>query len=257
MCLILLAWRCHGQFPLVVAANRDEFFRRPTAAAGFWPDGPEVLGGRDLQAGGSWMGITRQGRFAALTNFRAPESHRDTARSRGRLVEDFLRTRQSVPDYLASIAPEAHEYNGFNLLVAEGETLAWYSNVGGAPRYLEPGIYGVSNHLLDTPWPKVAAAKSALADALAALPDDGALFRLLRDDKVYPDDALPRTGVSLDWERLLSAAFVRSPGYGTRSSTVLMSAIDGMTVFDEQTWREDGSPGSRVRYRYSTISTGV
>lgn len=257
MCLILVAWRCHGQFPLVVAANRDEFFTRPTAVAGFWADAPEVLGGRDLQAGGSWMGITRRGRFAALTNFRAPESHREAARSRGRLVEGFLRGHQSVPDYLASLAPEAHEYNGFDLLVAEGETLAWYSNVGGEPRYLEPGIYGVSNHLLDTPWPKVAAAKSALAGALSALPDDGALFKLLRDDTVYPDDVLPRTGVSLDWERLLSAAFVNSPGYGTRSSTVLLSAADGTTVFDEQTWREDGSPDTRVRYRYSTISTGV
>lgn len=257
MCLILAAWQCHRDFPLVVAANRDEFFRRPTAPAGFWTDAPDVVGGRDLEAGGTWMGASRRKRFAALTNFRDPESHRSMARSRGELVAAFLKGRDSATCFLEKLIPRAHEYNGFNLLIMDGETLMWYSNVGGAPVTLSPGIYGVSNHLLDTAWPKVVAAKSALAAALMELPDDGALFRLLRDDAVHPDDALPRTGVSLEWERLLSAAFVRSPEYGTRSSTVLTTAGDGTTIFDEQTWLEGGLPGARFRYRYSTISTGV
>lgn len=257
MCLILVAWRCHREFPLVVAANRDEFFRRPTASAAFWHDDPAILAGRDLQAGGTWMGVTRGGRFAALTNFRDPATHRDEARSRGHLVEEFLRGHQSVPDYLEAVARRSEEYNGFNLLVADGDTLAWHSNVSGETRHLAPGIYGVSNHLLDTPWPKVDAAKSALAEALAALPDDQALLHLLRDDAMHPDEALPRTGVSLEWERLLSAAFVRSPDYGTRSSTILIQAADGTTTYDEQTWLEGARPGPRVRYRYSTISTGV
>jgi uncharacterized protein with NRDE domain len=251
MCLILVAWRCHPDYPLVVAANRDEFFARPTAEASFWPECPDVLAGRDVQAGGTWMGISRDGRFAALTNFRDPAAHRADAASRGGLVADFLRGGQDVAGYLDGVAAKAAAYNGFNLLVADRDSLAWYSNVGGgARRVLAPGIYGVCNHLLDTPWPKVVAAKSALAAALTALPDDAALFRLLRDDAVHPDHALPRTGVSLEWERLLSAAFVKAPGYGTRSSTVLAVARDGRAVFDEQAWQPDAAPGPRTRHAF-------
>lgn len=250
MCLILIAWRSHPDYPLVVAANRDEFFTRPSAPASFWANVPDILAGRDLQAGGSWMGVSRGGRFAALTNFRNPASQRDDALSRGQLVADFLGDNMSATAYMTAIAPTAGLYNGYNLLIGDGETLAWSSNVTGEARSLPPGIYGISNHLLDTPWPKVEAAKSALATALAALPDEQPLFRLLRDDGTYPDEALPRTGVNLEWERLLSAAFVRSPDYGTRSSTVLRVGTDGWTVFDEQTWLEAAQPGGRVRFRF-------
>lgn len=250
MCLILVAWRTHADYPLVVAANRDEFFARPTAPAAFWNDAPQVLAGRDLQAGGAWMGITRGGRFAALTNFRDPAAQRADAMSRGNLVAGFLSGTDGAMESLGAIARRGRDFNGFNLLASDGETLAWYSNVGGRPVTLEPGIYGVCNHLLDTPWPKVRAGKSALAAALGELPDDGALFGLLRDDGVHPDESLPRTGVSLEWERLLSAAFVAAPGYGTRSSTVVTVARDRWTTFDEKTWLEGGSPGPRRRYRF-------
>jgi uncharacterized protein with NRDE domain len=257
MCLILVAWRCHPDYPLVVAANRDEFFARPTRRAGFWLDAPDVVAGRDEQEGGTWMGATRHGRFAALTNFRDPASQRDGAPSRGHLVRDFLAGSASAESYLERLAALAPAYNGFNLLVGDGQTLACFSNVSRQIQILSPGIHGVSNHLLNTPWPKVAAAKSALHDALGALPDDAPLFKLLRDDATYPDEELPRTGVSLEWERMLSSAFVRAPGYGTRSSTLLSLGRDGMVVFDEQTWLEGGRPGGRVRLRYSTISTDV
>jgi uncharacterized protein with NRDE domain len=250
MCLILAAWRVHPDFPLVVAANRDEFFARPTAAAAPWPDAPGVVAGRDLQAGGTWLGLGASGRFSALTNYRDPASQRPDAVSRGALVADFLRGGASASDYLAAVAGRAADYNGFNLLCGDGERLFWLSNAGGSARELAPGIYGLSNHLLDTPWPKVQAAKSALREAMAALPDEAPLFRLLADDGVHADELLPRTGVSLEWERLLSAAFVRAPGYGTRSSTVLTVAADGWTVFDEQTWLEGARPGPRVRYRF-------
>lgn len=250
MCLILVAWQAHPEYPLVVAANRDEFFARPTAPAAFWRETSNVLAGRDLQAGGSWMGITREGRFAALTNFRDPVSQRSDAASRGLLVTDFLRSGQNSMDYLETVSRRGRDFNGFNLLASDGKSLAWYSNVGGKPLLLEPGIYGVSNHLLDTPWPKLKAAKSALDAALAQLPDETGLFELLRDDSVHPDESLPRTGVSLEWERLLSAAFVKASGYGTRSSTVLRVAQDGWTVFDEKTWLEDAAPGPRRRYRF-------
>lgn len=250
MCLILLAWRAHPDYPLAVAANRDEFFARPTAQAAPWPEAPGVLAGRDLQAGGTWLGIGRNGRFAALTNYRDPVSQRPDAASRGALVAGFLTGEETAPAYVARIGADAAAYNGFNLLVGDGDRLLWFSNVGGPARELAPGVYGLCNHLLDTPWPKVQAAKSALRAGLDALPDDRLLFDLLRDDGIHPDEALPRTGVSLEWERLLSAAFVRAPGYGTRSSTVVTLAKGGWTTFDEQTWLEGAAPGPRVRYRF-------
>jgi uncharacterized protein with NRDE domain len=251
MCLILVAWRCHPQYPLVVAANRDELFPRRTASAEFWVDAPQVLAGRDLEGGGTWMGITRAGRFAALTNYRDPASHRPDAPSRGTLVADFLRGDEAMDAYLANLVPRAGDYNGFNLLLGDGERLVWFSNVAAEPTELPPGVYGISNHLLDSPWPKVAAGKAALASALDALPDSSAMFELLRDDGVHPDEALPRTGVSLDWERLLSSAFVRAPGYGTRSSTVLTIDAASKAALAEQTWHEGGVPGGRVDFEFA------
>jgi uncharacterized protein with NRDE domain len=250
MCLILIAWRVHSDYPLVVAANRDEFFVRPTAPANFWKDTPQVLAGRDLEAGGTWMGVTRNGRFAALTNFRDPAQNRSGAPSRGGLVADFLAGDEAPQDYLAFIARRGSQCNGYNLLVSDGETLWWSSNMGGDPRRLASGVYGVSNHLLDTPWPKVGAGKTALAQALNGLPADEALFRLLLDDEIHPDEHLPQTGVPADWERLLSSAFVKSPDYGTRGSTVLCIGRDGWGSFDEQTWLRGAKSSERLRYRF-------
>lgn len=250
MCLILVAWRVHPDYPLVVAANRDEFFARPTAAAAFWKDAPQVLAGRDLEAGGTWMGVTRSGRFAALTNYRDPAQNLSGAPSRGKLVADFLTGNETPQAYLERIDAYGSRCNGYNLLVSDGATLWWSSNMGGEPRQLAPGVYGVSNHLLDTPWPKVGAGKTAMAQALDGLPTDEALFRLLQDDGIHPDEHLPQTGVPLDWERLLSSAFVKSPGYGTRGSTVLCVGQDGWTSFDEQAWLPGAQRGERQRYRF-------
>jgi len=250
MCLILVAWRVHPGYPLVVAANRDEFFVRPTAPTAFWQDAPQVLAGRDLEAGGTWMGVTRNGRFAALTNFRDPAQNLSNAPSRGSLVADFLVGDEAPQTYLERIASRARQCNGYNLLVSDGDTLWWSSNMGGEARPLTPGVYGVSNHLLDTPWPKVGAGKTALAQALDRLPDEQGLFALLRDDYIHPDEQLPQTGVSLDWERLLSSAFIKSPGYGTRSSTVVCMGQNGWTSFDEQTWLPGAEFGQRLRYRF-------
>lgn len=248
--MILVAWRTHVDHPLVVAANRDEYYRRPTAGAAFWPDHPQVLAGRDLEAGGTWMGITRQGRFAALTNFRDPARHQPNAPSRGRLVSDFLTGTQSIDRYLDS--QDTSAYNGFNLLLGDGEKLVAFSNVSGERHELVPGVYGLSNALLDTPWPKVGAGKTALEAALAALPNEAPLFHLLRDDTIHPDSALPVTGVPLEWERLLSAAFVMSPDYGTRSSTVVTVSAGEMVTVDEQGWLPNGMAGERRRCRFSS-----
>jgi len=250
MCLILVAWRIHPDYPLVVAANRDEFFARPTAPAAFWKDAPQVLAGRDLDAGGTWMGVTRAGRFAALTNFRDPAQNRGGAPSRGGLVAQFLLGDESPQAYLERIAPHGSQCNGYNLLVGDSDALWWSSNMGGEPRHLATGVYGVSNHLLDTPWPKVGAGKAALTGALDGLPDDEALFAVLRDDGIHPDEQLPQTGVPLDWERLLSSAFVKSPDYGTRGSTVLCVGADHWATFDEQAWLPGAQRGQRLRYRF-------
>lgn len=246
MCLILMAWHQHPRFPLVVAANRDEAFSRPTDPLAFWPDAPDLLAGRDGQEGGTWLGITRHGRFAALTNYRAVGTHRPAAPSRGNLVTSFLQGTDNVDAFLSHTAAQGDRYNGFNLFVADPSTLGYVSNRGGPPQCLPAGVYGISNHLLDTPWPKLTAAKRRFAawlDDLAsteattgvtmAAPDISALLALLQDDEMAPDTLLPSTGVSLDVERALSSIFVRMPDYGTRSSTVLTMASDGTVVMTE------------------------
>jgi uncharacterized protein with NRDE domain len=250
VCLILMAWQVHAQYPIVVAANRDEFHRRPTAAAHWWADRPQLLAGRDLQAHGTWLGITREGQIAALTNFRAPDQVRHDAPSRGGLVVDMLESHASIPERMAQLAELSPRYAGFNLLCTDGRQLGVFESTAAAARVLEPGIYGLSNHLLDTPWPKVKRAKSKLASALNDMPDNGSLLDLLRDDRVAPDHELPRTGVSLEWERLLSSAFIRGSDYGTRSSTIIRLDAEGSVDFSEWTWQTDGSPGGQVNYQF-------
>ncbi|HOB45472.1 MAG TPA: NRDE family protein [Zoogloea sp.] len=250
MCLILVAWRAHPDYPLVVAANRDEFFARPAAEAGWWQDCPSVFAGRDLEAGGTWLGLGRDGRFAGLTNFRDPQRNRDGTPSRGALVADFLRGRESTAEALARLQFEGPRYNAFNLLVSDGDSLGIYESASGSARLLEPGLHALSNHLLDTPWPKVTAGKSRLARALRALPDDTPLCELLRDDRPAPDAELPRTGVSLAWERMLSSAFIRAPGYGTRCSTVVTRDRHGWTHVTESSWDAVGVETGRVVERF-------
>lgn len=252
MCLILIAWRVHERYPIVMAANRDEFHRRPTAPAQWWPERPQLLAGRDLQAGGTWLGITRDGQIAALTNFRDPRQVKPEAPSRGTLVLDTLESRAPIADRLAWLGTVGSRYAGFNLLCTDGQQLGVFESVSHCARLLEPGIYGLSNHLLDTPWPKVQRAKSALAAALNALPDESALLALLRDDRGVEDGQLPRTGVSLEWERLLSTAFIRAPDYGTRSSTLIRTDADGTAQFREWTWRADGSLAGEVSEHFAT-----
>jgi uncharacterized protein with NRDE domain len=219
MCLIAIAWQAHPDFPLVVAANRDEWRDRPAAPARWWDDHPQLVAGRDLQAGGTWMGVTRGRRFAAVTNFRDPSDRRSTALSRGTLVADFLLGRESPAAFLAGLAERAALYNGFNLLVSDGNSLLYFGSREGEVRAVEPGVHALSNHLLDEPWPKVQRARAALARSLGD--GDEPLFAMLSDATPAPDDQLPDTGVGLERERMLSPILITGADYGTRASTVL------------------------------------
>jgi uncharacterized protein with NRDE domain len=239
MCLILIAWRTCPGYPLVVAANRDEFYARPTAPAGPWAEDPRVIGGRDLEGGGSWLGLRSDGRFAAVTNVREPGAARGP-RSRGELVRDFLLGEVPAAAFAAGVPGD--RYSGFNLLVADGQEFWYRSNRDGRARRLPPGLYGLSNHLLDTPWPKLVSAKARFAAALAGLPDRSALFEVLADRETVPDAELPCTGLPLERERMLSAVFVTSETYGTRASTVASLARNGSWDLEERNFGPDGQP---------------
>jgi uncharacterized protein with NRDE domain len=229
MCLIVFAWRVVPGAPLIAAANRDEFYDRPATPAGAWPEHPQVFAGRDLQGGGSWMGITQDGpcgpKFAAVTNIRGPQERRTDAPTRGALVADYLAGDLSASEYIERIADGADAYNGFNLVLGDRETLYWFSNRGAADerngKALEPGIYGISNGLLDAPWPKVVRTKAQFASLLCQGAPEDAYFEMLADTTCAPDLRLPDTGIAIDLERVLSAVCIDTPGYGTRTSTVV------------------------------------
>lgn len=230
MCLIVLDWQPYGQPSLQVAANRDEFHRRPSAPLQVWPDAPQVMAGRDQVSGGTWLGVSTDGRFAALTNYRDPARQRPDARSRGALVADFLTGRMPAAEHAAACMREAAQYNGFNLLLCDGRDLIWVGHGGGHPprsATLPPGLHALSNHLPGTPWPKLTRAREAFArvsdpPAVQLETEVEALFELLLDPTPAPDADLPDTGVSLEWERRLSPVFIAGEDYGTRSRTVLV-----------------------------------
>jgi uncharacterized protein with NRDE domain len=240
LCLIAVAWRARADLPLVVAANRDEWRDRAAEPAHWWPDHPELYAGRDLQAGGTWMGVTRAGRFAAVTNFRDPADRRSTARSRGELVTGFLLGRATPEAFLAALAARAGEYNGFNLIVGDGRGLWYFGSREGEARAIEPGVHGLSNHLLDEPWPKVVRGRMAMQEAIAAADPAPRLFAALADGQGAPDDALPDTGVGIAWERRLASPLITGADYGTRASTVVTVSSTGAVAFEERTLGADG-----------------
>lgn len=255
MCLLLFANRVHPRWRLIVAANRDEFHARPTAPADWWSDAPTVLGGRDLQAGGTWLGVTRTGRFAAVTNVREPQSYRVGAPSRGHLVSGYLAGSSLPVQYAAGLMPVAPAYNGFNLLVADAASLIYYSNRQPMLRTLPPGVFGLSNALLDTPWPKVVRGKEDVREIIAGPEEEmeERLFASLARRDPAPDAELPATGVGVERERALSSAFIVSDGYGTRCSTVVMMGHDGEVTLTERTTTLPAADGwTEVRHRFRT-----
>jgi len=238
MCLVAIAWQQHNEFPLIVAGNRDEFHSRPTEKMHIWPDQPNIVGGRDLQAGGTWLAVHKNGRFATVTNYRDAVAPKAGHRSRGHLVTGFLQQTTASTDYLEQI--EGTKYAGFNLLVSDGKSLAWRSNRSDEIRELAPGIYGLSNALLDSPWHKVERAKAALSDIVAA----GAinrtlLFRMLDDRTKAPVDVIDSEHLSFQKAHAISAPFIVLPDYGTRSSSIVL--LDGRGQWQAHERRFDAS----------------
>lgn len=247
MCLIVFAWRQHAAFDLIVGANRDEFHARPAAAADYWADAPWVLAGRDLLGGGTWMGVTAAGRFAAVTNYRDPSRQRADARSRGELTAAYLRAEETPARYAEQAWTLRHAYNGFNLLLGDLDALWYVGSHGSGPRQLATGVYGLSNHMLDTPWPKVERSKARFERALAQADPEAEVFGLLGDKSPAADGELPDTGVGSSWERALSAPFIATHGYGTRASTFL--ARDGTHLrFVERQFDDAGMALAERRY---------
>ena len=244
MCLIYVAWRRHPRYRLVVAANRDEYHARPTAMAHWWEDAPGVLAGRDLEAGGTWMGVARNGRFAAVTNYHDPAAgRRRGAPSRGGLVGAFLTGGGPAPGYLDRVVEEGRRYNGFSLLAMDGEMLAFASNRSPGVMRLGPGVYGLSNHLLDTPWPKVTEGKTELERLLAEpdvrVPDLLALLAVR--DHAGVEALCADNGRDLGRMRSRSSRFILGGDYGTRASTIVLLEGNGAGLFIERSFDPRGT----------------
>jgi len=252
MCLLIVAWRSHPRYRLVVAGNRDEFHERPTAPLGWWSDESGTLAGRDLRAGGTWLGLARSGRFGLVTNFRDANGASATAPSRGQLVPGFLRGDRPAAGFLEALRPAAASYAGFNLLLGDIRGLHYFTNVGSeAPRALPPGIYGLSNHRLDEPWPKLARTRQRFAGAVAdANPEPAQFFELLADRTPTEYASPPDRGLPPDLERALSAPFVRHDRYGTRCSTVVLVEQDGRTVVLERRFDAAGAQSGAARIEF-------
>jgi len=250
VCLVVLAFHCSDDAPLVVAANRDEFHARPARDADWWPDQPDIVAGRDLQAGGTWLGLHRSGRFGTVTNFRDADAPNDGVRSRGHLVTGFLLSDMDPYDYLATLDPD--DYAGFNLLLADRSSLAYLSNRGGGLRRLPPGIYGLSNATLDTPWEKVERSKAALADIVATnRVDDAEVLRLLADREKGPVDEARSDWLPFETAHAITAPFIVTPDYGTRCSTVVRAMGSGNWSLVERRFDASGESVGESRHSFT------
>jgi uncharacterized protein with NRDE domain len=257
MCLLVLAWKTHPRYRLVFAGNRDEFHARPAAPMAWWNEAPDILAGRDLQAGGTWLGLSRDARFAVVTNFRDLQPPLPGAPSRGTLVTRWLEDERPAMRFAESLSDEAPRYSGFNLLLADDDTLIYASNRAPAwARSLNAGVHGLSNHLLDTPWPKLERTRERFRILLErhADRDDGFvddLIEMLADRTLADETRLPTTGLSRDWELLLSAPFIVDPRYGTRCSTVVLIGHDGRVIARERRFDASGRSTGMEEFEYA------
>jgi uncharacterized protein with NRDE domain len=252
MCLLVLAWKHHPRYRLILAGNRDEFHDRPAAPLNWWQDDPRILGGRDLKAQGTWLGVARSGRFGVVTNYRDLQAPVEGAPSRGQLVPRFLTGATSPKEFLDDLRGAAPRYSGFNLLVGGNRALYYFSNRGpNTPTVLRPGIYGLSNHLLDTPWPKLERTRRRFTELLTQTEVQSEdLFSMLADREQAATTDLPSTGLPEDWERVVSAPFIVNERYGTRCSSVLLVERNGRTVLQERRFDAAGVQTGNSRFEF-------
>ncbi len=257
MCLIVFAHNCHPEYQLILGANRDEFRDRPADPAGFWSDALHLLAGRDRQAGGTWMGVTTAGKFAAITNYRDPCQQMVDPPSRGKLVSDYLLNENLTPeDHQAALNRDGQLYDGFNLLYGTIDKLYYFTNRGGSSGLVSPGIHGLSNHLLDTHWAKVTAATSRLDSIVQHRSiDPEEMLAALSDPVPFADNLLPETGVGLERERMLSPLFIENEEYGTRSSTVILVNRNGQVSFTERVFDYPLTTVSTQNFNFQIKST--
>ncbi len=253
MCLILFALNEHPEYKLIFAANRDEFFKRPTQAADIWPEDPRVIGGIDKKSGGTWLGISSEGKIAAVTNYRDPKSNFPEAPSRGALTKNFLLNHLNAKDYLQSLGTNSEQYNGYNLLLRDESGVFYhYSNITSNTISIKRGIHGLSNHLLDTAWPKVNIGKDGLQQLIQDdLIDESHLLNLLHDDRESDNNELPQTGIPLELERKLSPLFIRTDSYGTRCSSVILINQTNQVRFTEVNFNERSEVTSKRYFEFS------
>ncbi len=247
MCLIAFSYKVHPKYELILAANRDEFYERPTRSAQFWTNEklPDILAGKDLKGNGTWMGISKSGKWGALTNYRDPSNINEDAPTRGSLVLDFLKSDRSSDQYLKSISNVADKFNGFNILASDKNGLYHYSNENNIITEIEPGIHGVSNALLNTSWPKLDQAKKELQNITSSEDfEKEELFKLLKNQEKASDDKLPSTGIPYEWEKAISSVFIKTDNYGTQCSTILLIDYDGSVEFTER--RYDSNSGEVI-----------
>lgn len=252
MCLLFLSIDNHPNYKLIVAGNRDEFYNRKTASAHFWLDNENILGGRDLEAGGTWLAMTRAGRIGMVTNYRDPLNINPKAPSRGHLVSDFLTGNETGLNYIKRVAADGKAYNGFNLILGDTNDLAYYSNYGDGIQKLSPGFYGLSNHLLETAWPKVLRGKEKIRPLLAKpVIDPENILDILYDEETAVDDLLPKTGLPLERERALSSMFIKTEGYGSRCSTVILIDRNDEVLFTERVFNTSTFAPATASFKFS------
>jgi len=237
MCLLVFSLRSHKKYPLILAGNRDEFYKRPTRPAQFWKSKPNLLAGKDIKAGGTWMGVTKSGKLGALTNYRDLTNIKDDAPTRGSIVTDYLSGSKPAPVFLETLDEDAENFNGFNVLAGTPDSFFHYSNETRSITEIESGIHGISNAVLNTPWPKVEKAKEDLRNAISNDHiDTEELFTLLKSKKTYPLEMLPETGLPDKKEKEVSAAYIKTEDYGTRCSTIILMDQNGEVTFMERTY---------------------
>ena len=256
MCLILFSYLQHEKWPLVIAANRDEFHSRPSDPADFWEESPSILAGRDRLHRGSWLGVDRYGRFSAVNNYQDPSVDKMNKLSRGELVSNFLLGNKSAEHYLQEVKQQCHLYNGFNLLAADESGLFYLSSSTGELKSLPPGLYGISNDLIDSAWPKLEKGKAQLEKILSDnYVSDDKILELLSDTTEFPDKSLTDAGTDLKQEQIFSPIFIRGQDYGTRCSTVAMINNDGKVMFTERTFNKEGRETHTETYDFMIDTT--